>query len=133
MNDNRRELLSTFPIVEEADYLWHMSAFVASFVESRKRERWLYLLANRPKRIGRDSHKLHSDLDRRKCRRFENHHEMRGIAKVGVYYEFRDEPRWLDVGTALDFNRVDSILSVVAGQWAIFFFHELETWLCESK
>lgn len=133
MNVNRRDLLSTLPVVDEADYLRHMSAFVASFVEARKRERWLYLLTNRPKRIGRDSHKLHSDLDRRTCRRFEHYPELQKIKAPGVFYEFRDEARWVDVTTALSFPYDDTVLSIVPGRLAIFFFHELETWLCELK
>lgn len=121
------------PVVDEADYLRHMSAFVSSFVESRKRERWLFLLTQRPKRIGRDSHKMHSDLDRRTCRRFEIPSELEKIRSPGVFYEFRDQARWVDAPTALALPYFDSILSIVPGRLAIFFFHELETWLCESK
>lgn len=133
MKVDRSAFLSTFPVVEEPDYLRHMSAFVASFVVARKRERWLYLLTQRPKKIGRDSPKLHSDLDRRTCRRFENHPELQKIVPPGVFFEFGDTARWIDAATALSFPYSDSILSIVPGRLAIFFFHECETWLCESK
>jgi hypothetical protein len=126
-------VLPTLPVVEEADYLAHMTAFVAAFVQSQKRERWHWLLTTRPDRIGRQSHKLHADLDRRTCRLVEYRSEILAIKGRGVYYEFFDRPRWIDVATAAGFDFGDAILSLVPGKRAIFFFHEYEIWLCESK
>src|SRR4051812_3326335 len=66
---NRWQILESCPAADEATWLRHATGFAAAFVAPAKRERWLELLTRRPRRVGRDSHKLRADLDRRACRR----------------------------------------------------------------
>jgi hypothetical protein len=128
--NQRRELLEAAQVVDEATYLRHMTGFAESFVLPTRRERWLYLLKTRPKRIARDSHKLRNDLDYRYCSRLGGGCDP-GIMQVGVYYEFWGEPRFLSASDAdyVGFGG-DAIFSVVPGRLAAFFFHEIQSWLC---
>ena len=128
---NWREMLETLPVVDEADWLRHATGFVAAFVNPAKRERWQWLLSSRPRRVGRDSHKLHADLDRRTCRPV--HVLPEEVVRAGVYYAFAGAPRALPAdAVALADGAGDAILSVVPGGLAVYFFHEGERWLCQS-
>jgi hypothetical protein len=130
--DERYALLEAAPIADEETYLRHMTGFVESFVLPARRERWLYLLTERPKRIARDSHKLRNDLDYRRCSTLGGDGDPE-INQDGVYYEFVEEPRLLSPAEA---DRIgsgqDAIFSVVPGRLAVFFFHEFQSWLCRS-
>lgn len=119
-----RELLESYPLADEADWLLHVSGFVTAFVTPPKRERWQWLLTDRPRRVGRDSHKLHSDLDRRTCRPVRDlPAEVQG---QGLFYRFAD--------AMLLVNAVgDALYSLVPGELAVHLFHEGEIWLCEAK
>jgi len=128
--NERSELLEAAPVADGETYLRHMTGFVESFVLPARRERWLYLLTERPKRLARDSHKLRNDLDYRWCGTLGGGGDPE-IRQDGVYYEFVGEPRVLSAAEA---DRIgsgqDAIFSVVPGRWAVFFFHEFQSWLC---
>ena len=69
MNVSKKwELLEACPVADEAVWCRHAEGFAASFVAPEKRQRWAEMLVRRPRRIGADSHKLHSALDPRTCR-----------------------------------------------------------------
>jgi hypothetical protein len=125
------QLLETCPVADESEWLQHVTGFVAAFVVPAKRERWAELLARRPRRIGRHSHKLHSDLDRRTCRQVaELPAAVRGD---GLFYGFFDAPRVVPAtSAAVAAGASDAIFSLVPGKLAVFFFHEGEMWLCQS-
>jgi hypothetical protein len=112
-------------------WLEHTSRFVTAFVTPAKRGRWQWLLASRPRRVGRDSHKLHSDLDRRTCQ--PGKWLPSEFHRDGVYYGFADAPRLLPAAmVAGAVGTGDAILSLVPGELAVYFFHEGEVWLCQS-
>jgi hypothetical protein len=125
------QLLEACPNADEAEWLQHAAGFVTSFVAPARRERWAELFARRPRRIRRDSHKLHSDLDRRTCRRVaELPAALRGD---GLFYGFFDAPQVVPAGSAaVAAGAGDAIFSLVPGKLAVFFFHEGEVWLCQS-
>jgi hypothetical protein len=129
---NRHELLESCPVAEEAVRLRHATTFVAAFVTPAKRERWLELLTRRPRRLGRDSHKLHSDLDRRTCRCV-GATVPDGLHGEGVFDPFNDTPRIVPADLAPELaGGGDAILSLVPGELALYFFHEGEVWLCRA-
>jgi hypothetical protein len=128
---NRWQVLEACPVADEAVWVAHAAGFAAAFVVPAKRERWHWLLTTRPRRVGRDSAKLHADLDRRTCRRVEG--VPATVRGGGVFYGFGDAPRVVPAGQAwLAAGPGDAIFSVVPGGLALYFFHEGEVWLCQS-
>jgi hypothetical protein len=131
-HDDRYDVLEAAPIADEEMYLRHMIGFVESFVIPARRHRWLHVLSERPKRASRHSHKLHGDLDFRRCQELSVGGRVDPeIKQDGVYYDFVEEPRIL---SADDADRVgwgcDAIFSVIPGRLAVFFFHECQSWRC---
>jgi hypothetical protein len=61
------DLLQTCLVADEATWLRHVEGFVAAFIASAKKERWLDQLTRRPRKLARQSYKIHSALDRRVC------------------------------------------------------------------
>jgi hypothetical protein len=86
------DLLLSCPVVDDAAWLRHLTGFVTAFVAPAKRERWRELLTRRPRRVGKDSHKLHSDRDRRTCR-CEGTAVPETLTGDGAFYAFTDVPR----------------------------------------
>jgi hypothetical protein len=87
------DVLDSCPDADETDWVRHASAFVTAFVTPVKRDRWNWLLTSRPRRVGRDSHKLHSDLDCRTCRPVRSlPAELRGGGN-GLFYGFSGAPK----------------------------------------
>jgi len=128
---NRWDVLEACPVADEALWLRHAEEFAAAFVAPAKRERWRELLTRLPRRIGANSHKLHSDLDRRVCRLVaELPAAVRGD---GLFYAFADRPRVVPAADALLVaGGGDAIFSLVPGELAVYFFHEGEVWLCRT-
>lgn len=128
---DRWNLLVACPVADEALWQNHVTGFVAAFITPTKRQRWREQLTERPRRIGRHSHKMHSDLDRRVCEnvgvRFPE-----GLLGEGLYYSFGDPPRIVPVELAANLTGVDAIYSLVPGKLAVYFFHEGEVWLCRK-
>jgi hypothetical protein len=107
-----------------------LRGFAAAFVVPAKRERWRELLTRRPRRIGGDSHKLHSDLDRRVAQPVT---VLPAIDQDGLFYAFSDAPRVVPAASAaLVAGSGDAIFSLIPGELAVYFFHEGEVWLCRS-
>ena len=133
MGESPRQLLEACPPIDEARWLRHATGFAAAFVAPLKRGRWLDLLSRRPRRISRDSHKMHSDLDRRSCRCVGGSVPAE-IQAAGVFYDFFDAPRLVPadlVSSAAGGG--DAIFSLVAGKLALYVFHEGEIWLCQVE
>ncbi len=125
------ETLASCPLAAEELWLQHAARFAAVFVAPAKRERWSRLLARRPRRIFGDSHKLHTDLDRRTCRLVAD--LPAGICGDGLFYGFSDAPRVVPAAlAAVAAGGGDAIFSLVPGELAVYFFHEGEVWLCQS-
>jgi hypothetical protein len=123
--------LESCPTADEDLWRKHVEGFVAAFVVPAKRERWLELLTRRPRRIGRDSHKMHSDLDRRTCRNA-GWAVPAGLAGDGLFYAFADAPQVVPIDLLRQLQLGDAILSLVPGKLALYFFHEGEVWLCRA-
>lgn len=124
-------ILEACPAADEADWLRHAAGFAAAFVSPARRERWAELLARRPRRIGRDSHKLHAHLDRRVCRPVSDW--PAGLRGDGVFYGFYESPRVVPATQAeAAAGGGDAIFSLVPGRLAVYLFHESERWLCGS-
>ena len=128
---DRWEVLEACPVADEAAWLQHVTGFVAAFVSPAKRERWVELLARRPRRVHENSHRLLGDLDRRVCRRVPDLPAV--VRGAGLFYGFSDPPRVVPAGSAvLVAGGGDAIFSVVPGELAVYFFHEGELWLCRA-
>jgi hypothetical protein len=124
-------ILAACPIADESIWLRHAAGFVAAFVAPDRRERWAELLARRPRRIGRDAHKLHAALDRRVCRPVPDW--PAGLHGDGVFYGFSDSPRVVPAPLAqAAAGDGDALFSLVPGALAVYFFHEGETWVCRA-
>jgi hypothetical protein len=123
--------LESCPTADEELWQKHVEGFVTAFIVPAKRERWLELLTRRPRRIGRDSHKMHSDLDRRTCCKFGSVVPP-ALKGDGLFYGFHDVPRVVSVELAAQLTWSDAILSLVPGKLALYFFHEGEVWLCQA-
>jgi pyruvate/2-oxoglutarate dehydrogenase complex dihydrolipoamide dehydrogenase (E3) component len=125
------QILESCPLADEADWIRHVAGFATAFVVPAKRERWAEMLARRPRRIGQDSHKLHSDLDRRTCRRVVELPTL--VHGDGLFYEFYDKPRVVPAANAIvAAGGNDAIFSLIPGKLAVYFFHEDELWLCQT-
>jgi hypothetical protein len=128
---DRWNVLASFPVADESDWLSHAANFAAAFVAPAKRERWAELLARRPRRVHQNSHKLHSDLDRRTCRSVAELPAV--VCGGGLFYAFADVPRVVPVErAALVADGLDAVYSLVPGKLAVYFFHEGEVWLCRA-
>ena len=125
--------MESSPVAEEAMWIEHASRFVTAFVVPARRDRWRWLLLERPRRIGRDSHKLHSDLDPRFCQS-EGVLPPEVLTGEGLYYPFADLPRVVPASSIdLAVGNGDAIFSLVPGKLAVYFFHEGEIWLCRAQ
>jgi hypothetical protein len=127
------DVLDACPDAEETDWGHHASAFVSAFVIPAKRDRWDWLLTKGPRKVGRDSHKLHSDLDRRTCRRVTALPAEFRRGGGGLFYDFYGAPKVVlsdEVHRAIGGR--DAIFSLVPGKLAVYFFHEGELWLCRA-
>src|SRR5437868_5244866 len=113
----------------------HLMSFVDAFVIGAKKDRWKELLTRRGKNIGRNSSKLMAALDDRFCLRVEQTDYLNATS-LGVFYEFRDEPRIL-TNRELDQHFLnfggfrDAIFSIIPGRLAYHFFHEGWCWRCQ--
>ena len=131
MEPNPYQILEACPVADDADWLLHAAGFAQSFVVPEKRERWTELLTRRPRRIGRDSHKLHSDLDRARCRIVTS--LPPAVRGAGLFYGFFDVPRIVPAtSAAVVAMGGDAIFSLIPSVLAVYFFHEEEIWLCEK-
>lgn len=130
---NKWEVLETCTPAAEENWQRHAFGFVSSFIVPAKRDRWLDLLTRRPKQIRRNSHKLHSALDRRFCR-CEAEAVVIDWKGEGLFYDFFDVPRVVPANVAeIVANGTDAIFSLIPGELAVYFFHESEVWLCRAK
>src|SRR5262245_31142914 len=123
MEPNPQDFLETCPAAEDADWLRHATAFARAFVVPAKQDRWTELLTRRPRRIGRNSDKLHSDLDRTRCQLVTA--LPAAVRGTGLFYGFFDVPRIVPAtSAAVAAGGGDAIFSVVPGVLAVYFFHE---------
>lgn len=123
-------VLGASPAADE-EWLRHAVGCATSFVSPAKRQRWAEMLARRPRRIARDSHKLHADLDRRVCRPVPAW--PADFRDDGVFYGFFDIPRIVPATqVAVAVGGGDAIFSLVPGELALYLLHEGELWLCRS-
>jgi hypothetical protein len=88
----RWERLEACPAADEGLWAEHVAGFVAAFITPAKRERWRELLTDRPRRVGRYSHKMHTDLDRRACAKAGTELRAGLVTGVGLFYHFAGGP-----------------------------------------
>lgn len=126
---NRWEILDAASLADESSWTEQVVGFVNNFVQKDRRERWLYLLLQKPDKIRDDSHKLHGHLERAKCSVIEDESPLNPKAK-GIYYDFTNTPVTLTVAEAFAVGPYnDGIFLIVASELAIYFFHEGENLL----
>lgn len=128
---DRWAILDAAPPAEEATLTQHFSAFVASFVEQVRRERWLHFLLNRPRQVFKNGRNLYGCLDERRYSPLKDPSQLQHKGQ-GVFYGFIDEPVLLTLEEAVvaGYYR-DAIFSMIPGKKAIFFSHEGDIVLCE--
>jgi hypothetical protein len=132
LGPDRWSILEACPVAEEADWHRHATGFAAAFVSPERRARWAELLTRRPRRNSRDSHKLHSHLDRRFCH--PSNHWPADLRGNGLFYDFFEVPRIVPASQAETVaGGGDAIFSLVPGVLAVYFFHEGEIWLCRRS
>lgn len=109
----------------------HLAMFAQSFLLPDRRDRWAELLVRRRTNVSRNSHKLHSALDRKYCDRVDTL-PAPAFDRMGVFYDFFDEPVVVSCSAAIKAGAgCDAVFSLDPGKLAVFFFHEGETWLCK--
>lgn len=130
---NKERILNTAQNTSAEVYEEHIRAFVASFIEKMRQDRWLYLLLERPKSAFKNSHKLYGDISRKYCVPSDNINSLLP-KQVGVYYDFYFAPCDLTVEDAITISSGnDAIFSIHPGKLAIYFFHESEILLCQRQ
>ena len=130
---DRWEVWDACPPADPADWGRHAAGFVAAFVVPAKRGRWLELLTRRPRRVGRNSHKLLGDLDRRLCASV-GEEAPAGLTGDGLFFGFGDAPKVVPAGLAgVVAGGGDGLFSLVPGRLALYFFHEGEVWVCRAR
>lgn len=122
------------PICPKDVYETHIIAFVNSFVERNRRDRWLHLLLKRPKKLFRNSHKLHDCLDKTRCAESLEPDSLED-EMTGMFCDFWSDSnpilvsarRAIELGTGHD-----ALFSVSPGKHAVYFFHEDFVMECHS-
>ncbi len=110
----------------------HLSAFVASFIVSTRRERWLDLLVYRRDKLFQDSSKLASSLNTKYCHLVRDLQHLSPLVS-GVFDNFYDQPYVQNLSQALKLGQGrDAIFSIRPGKLVIVFFHEGEIYLCSK-
>ena len=115
-------------------YQEHIAAFVASFVQRHRRDRWLHLLTARPKQLFKNSHKLFEHLDKSRCTQALTPSSLRP-ADEGVFLDFHSDsvPLLVTAERALELGfGQDALFSVIPGKIAVYFFHEDFVMECRS-
>lgn len=109
----------------------HLTAFVDAFVSNARKDRWHYLFEKNSHRTCLNSHKLLTALDTRYIVRDDGLNTIKSHNVKGVFYRIgRGDPEVDDLRHILeDDPYCDAIFSIVPGKLAIFFFHEIETYV----
>lgn len=109
----------------------HLEAFIQSFVDPDRRERWTMFMLKKPEKAAAELHKL--PLDPRRTRWLEgperNYSEYLRYAggRLGIYFTFRTDPVWIaadEAASRADCDFEDAILSIEPGKLAIYFSHD---------
>jgi hypothetical protein len=144
---NRWTIWEAAPKADEEACAKHFTAFVNSFVQKSRRERWLHYLLkrpNQPKKWRNLFNELENQLESERYSIVEHSQveELRqssiAIAKrvgedKGLYYGFCDEPKLLSVEDAFIMGSMDdAIFSIVPGKIAIVFNSDGFVYLCKT-
>lgn len=112
----------------------HLKMFAQAFVQERRRERWEEFLTTRPARVFKHSSDLLAHLEPGVYRREKDLSSICKPNTLGVFYDFHGEPK---VVSFMDAQREgagsDAIFSIDAGRFAIYFFHEGESYVCRAN
>src|SRR5688572_23199418 len=122
--------------VSQQELETHLYAFIRSFVEPRKRARWIHCLIDQPKK-SRELLAQAAGLDVRHCRKVLDGDSLERILYVefandrGVYW---DGDRPAVRATVIDawageMTTGDALYSVTPGRKALFFHHDI-LWRC---
>jgi len=131
----RAEILEQARSVEPEIWRQHLTGFIDSFIKKDRRDRWRFLLLNPSVKTSRASHKLYSDIDRSKSTGLVYPFALPSATRVarGVYDDLQGAPKYLtyDEATIVAPN-TDGIYSFIAGELAMFWFHEGEVFLFQQ-
>lgn len=130
------KVLDAAHLVDLAERDLHMTQFVHSFVVKNRRDRWLHLLLKPNSAIGRNSHKLSSDLDRKYCNIVDHAAIPSQVSpnRFGIFDTLRGEPRRVTLGQIWSYDLFnDNLYLIHPGRLALFFFHEYELFVCEKS
>ena len=115
--------MDTDPECPDDLYRTHIAAFVASFVERERRERWLHLLTTRARQLFKNSHKLHNHLDKTRCTESPEP-KFSDLNITGMFCDFHSDspPLFVSAQRAVELGTGhDAIFSIVPGKHAIYF------------
>jgi hypothetical protein len=132
----RAEILQQAQSVELEIWRQHLAGFIDSFIKKDRRDRWRLLLLNPSVKTSRASHKLYNDIDRSKSTGLKYPFALPAATRVarGVYDDLQGLPKYLtyDEATIVAPN-TDGIYSFIAGELAMFWFHEGEVFLFDTR
>lgn len=136
MIKTRTEILQRAQCVEPEIWRQHLTGFIDTFIMKDRRDRWRFLLLNPSVKTSRTSHKLYDDFDRSKSTGLKYPFALPTATTVarGVYDDLQGLPKYLtyDEATIVAPN-TDGIYSFIAGELAMFWFHEGEVFLFDTR
>ena len=119
----------------------HLRAFVRSFVQPNRQQRWLHILVQKPSKAEDRMYRLVQDLDDRYCT------ELKGAdnfplavakrigTKPGAYFDRSGECNKMTAAGAATLaseSSMDALLSLIPGKLALYWHHDLGgPWLCK--
>ena len=111
----------------------HMELFAKVFVEKNRRDRWVGILTKHKNKNFSLSSKLFDHLNRNLCSRNDELEGVTANSTKGVFYNFYDEPIEITFEEAKEIgNGIDAVFSIKAGSLAVYFFHEMENYVCKK-
>lgn len=135
-NGNDRQLfLDEAEPVDDAVWREHVDAFIQGFVVHIKRDRWRHLCLVKPEKGKSQAFRMYGDLidTHRKRIGFSSEKSLIESKAKGVYYDFSGQAWWLSAADALHVGHgYESIFSIQEGELCVYFWHEMEEYLCQK-
>ena len=122
--------------VESEIWRQHLTGFIDSFIKKNRKDRWRFMLLKPSVKTSRTSHKLFDDIDRSKSIELKYPYALPTAAKFvqGVYDDFSGHAIYLTYEEAMIVApNTDGIYSMIAGQFSMFWFHEGDVFLFDTR